>query len=190
MRPSGERTKTLAPVPDPRPGGAVFVMGLLALLVPVLEVGGPVLRDRVAQAAAHVDWAVLFRHPPWMKVLPDFFDREAVIFDTPQSPLQPYEVLGLDLRRAPEVVVLMCADRVGQAVGGAEQMEGARLPVVAREDAGPRPLRVRKRPIDARHVRDELLPAELIAQALLERALVPDFRPGRSDVEPPLVGQQ
>src|ERR1035441_940241 len=94
-------------------------------LVPMLEGGGPVLRQRFSKAAAQVDRAVLLGHPPRVEVLPDFLDREAVVFHALPAPLQPDEVLGLRLRRAPEVVVLMGADRRRQAVGGPEEVQPA-----------------------------------------------------------------
>src|ERR1039458_10337566 len=116
-------------------------------LVPMLEVGGPVLRQRMAEAAAQVDRAVLLGHPPRVEVLPRLFDRAAVVFHALPAPLQPDEVLGLRLRRPPEVVALVGANGRRQAVGGTEEVQRAGLPVVAREDAGTRAFFWRKGPL-------------------------------------------
>src|SRR5205814_4695997 len=134
-----------------------------------------------------VDRAVLFRHSPGVEVLPGLLDRAAMVFDAAPAPLQPDEGRGLRLRRAPEVVVLVSADRGRQAVCGAEQVQGAGLAIVAREDAGPRALLGGQRPVDPGYVRDELLPAELVSQALFERALMPDLGLRRGGADAPLV---
>src|SRR6267143_5180085 len=49
--------------------------------VPVFEVGRPVFGDRVPQAAAHVDRAILFGHAPGVEVLADFLDGTTVVLD-------------------------------------------------------------------------------------------------------------
>src|SRR5262249_12916999 len=55
--------------------------------IPVLEVGRPVLGDRVAQAAAEVDLPVLLGHAPGMEMLAGLLHRPAVVLHTPPAPL-------------------------------------------------------------------------------------------------------
>src|SRR5580765_798280 len=98
----------------------------------MLEVRGPVLGDRVLQPAAEVDRPVLLGHAPGMEVLARLLHRTAVVLHSSEAPLKPDQSLRFRLRRSPEVVVLVSADRPRKAVFRAEEVERARLPVVAR----------------------------------------------------------
>src|SRR5438477_6955108 len=160
------------------------------VLVPVLEVRLPVLRDRVSQAAADVDRAVLLRHAPRVEVLAGLLDGAAVVLDPPPAPLEPDQGLGLGARRPPEGVVLVRADRRREAVCRSEEVQRAGLPVVAGEDARLRAFLGRERAVDPRDLRDELRPAELIAEPLLERTLVRHLGLRRRGADSPLVREQ
>src|SRR6478672_1596329 len=99
----------------------------------MFKVRSPVLRDGVLQAAAEVDRPILLGHAPGMEMLPGFLHRAAMVLDSTKPPLEPDQGLRLRRgRRAPEVVVLVSADRPRKAVFRAEEVERARLAVVAR----------------------------------------------------------
>src|SRR4029077_12338740 len=100
---------------------------------------------------------------------------------------QDYAFAGV-LPWSPIIIILVSANRLGQSVTWAEEIDRARSAIIAREDCGFGALFRRKSVIDAGHSFDHLRPSELVREVLRECALHVGLGSGLLDAERVEVG--
>src|SRR5258708_2562120 len=137
-------------------------------LVPILE-PWPELDQRRPQAAADEDGAILLLHPPGVMVLARLLHGRAEPLQTLPVVLEHYDHIPAEAPGAPEEIGLVRADRGGQPVARAEEVDGARLSVVVGEDGRARTLFGGEGGVNAGHLDGPLPPAVRVPLGLGER---------------------
>ena len=100
----------------------------------------------------------------------DDLHRAAASFQPLGLPLQPDQLVAVEIAGSPHRMGLVGAGRRRQPVLRAEKVYGARFAVVAGKDPGPQAFFLRERPVDLGHLRHQLRPTKLIAPKLWQRA--------------------
>src|SRR5579859_2594850 len=134
-------------------------------LIPVLE-PVPHLRKGLLESVADPDREVLFLHAPprgqgWTLVI-----GVAPTLGTVAIPLQQDQAFASVLTRSPVIVVLVRADRFRQSILPAEEVDGAGLAIIARQDSRFGAHLRRQRVINSRDGLHHLRPAKLVAEVL------------------------
>src|SRR5207247_1325338 len=181
-RPSPELTMTRSTLPRAKP--------LRRSLDEGLSPAPSVVEGRL-QATADVDGpADLKRHGVWrLDTARHFYLRESTreLVARPADHDQRLRGAGT---RAPEVVVVVRADRGGQAVRSAVVVDRARLTIVSRDDPGLGPFLRGQRSIDPRDLPRQLFPAKTVGEVLVQGAEGILLPRGWRDAESPLIGDE
>src|SRR5215213_7427679 len=162
------------------PASVTLRLGLV--LVVVLEAGPGLFEGHLRVPADVHGQVVLIGHavpaPDGIGLLDFSEDPSQRLCGSPDA----YDDLAGAVPRTPDVVAVVTADRPGEPVSRPEEVDGARLPVVAGEDAGSISLLRGQLLVDPVYSGDEALPAEPVGEVLgkLSDLACLDLHPGIS----------